>query len=55
MNILDDTMKSMAEPPKVPKAQFDAALAALLKAPPMPLAGISPKEAKAKRQAKKRA
>jgi hypothetical protein len=38
----------MAEIPKVPKAQFDAVLAALLKAPPMPMAGIGPKRPKAK-------
>jgi hypothetical protein len=45
----------MAESLKVPADKFDAALAALLKAPPMPLAGISPKKAKGKRPAKKRA
>jgi hypothetical protein len=44
----------VADIPKVPKPQFDAVVAALLKAPPMPMAGISPKKAKAKPQAKKR-
>jgi hypothetical protein len=39
--------------PKVPKREFDAVLTALLKASPMPLAGISPKKPKARR-AKKR-
>jgi hypothetical protein len=43
----------VAEIPKVAKAQLDAVLAALLKAPPMPMAGISPK-ATAKPTAKKR-
>jgi hypothetical protein len=42
----------VAEIPKVPKAQFDAVLAALLKAPPMPMAGIGPK-AKTKPSAKR--
>jgi hypothetical protein len=37
---------------KVPKQQFDAALAALLKGKPLPMAEIGPKK-KAKRQAKK--
>jgi hypothetical protein len=39
--------------PKVPKREFDAVLAALLKAPPLPMAAISPKKTKAKRPAKK--
>jgi hypothetical protein len=43
----------VADIPKVPKTQFDAVLAALLKAPPMPMAGISQKP-KAKLTAKKR-
>jgi hypothetical protein len=41
----------VADIPKVPKPQFDAVLAALLKAPPMPMAGIV---RKAKTKAKKR-
>jgi hypothetical protein len=46
----------VADIPKVPKPQIDAVLAALLKVPPMPMAGISPNKAKAKAkpQAKKR-
>jgi hypothetical protein len=40
--------------PKVPKAQFNAVLAALLKAQPMPMAGIARKEPKAKPTTKKR-
>jgi spore germination protein GerM len=42
---------------KVPKAEFEAAIRALLKAPPTPLADIPKKretKAKAKRPAKKR-
>ena len=38
----------IVDTPKVPKAQFDAVLAALLKAPPMPMSGIGPKRPKAK-------
>ncbi len=38
----------------VPKPQFDAALASLLKSGPLPMADISPKKPKAKKHAKKR-
>jgi hypothetical protein len=43
----------VAESLKVPKKQFENVIRALLKAPPMPMATISPKRPKAK-SAKKR-
>jgi hypothetical protein len=43
----------VVEIPKVPKTRFDAVLGALLKSPPMPMAGII-RKAKAKTEAKKR-
>jgi len=51
-------MKTVPSIPKVPKAEFDAVLGSLLKAPPMPLAGIprtrAPKIETKRKPAKKR-
>jgi hypothetical protein len=49
-------LHNLVDTPKVPKAEFEAAIRALLKAPPTPLAEIPKKQvpkAKAKRPAKK--